>query len=169
MNNMNEMMNKMMEQMMPKMMEMMMASMMNAMMGAMTPQVAPAEAVDVPAKQETMTIEELLALDTSNEVAAKPVTSKGKVDFEVVDFVPRGGRKSRKGLKYNQYVSKSVWTYNHLNIKKLFPNVKYSNGCYYCETLGELQNFASSYGIIATLNDGQMAEVKAYWESRKSK
>ena len=72
---MEQMMGQMMEQMMPKMMEMMMNSMMNAMMGS-TPTVAAAEAVDVPAKQEKMTLEELLALDTSNEVAEKPTASK---------------------------------------------------------------------------------------------
>lgn len=167
---MNEMMNKMMEQMMPKMMEMMMTSMMQSMMNAMAPTVAPAVATDAPAKQEKMTLEELLALDTSNEVAEKPSSStKGAVDFDVVDFVPRGARKSRTGLKYNQYISKYVWTYNHINIRKLFPNVKYSNGCYYCEKLSDLQQFAGSYHIVTTLSDEQKAEVQAYWESRKSK
>ena len=170
---MNNNFEKMMEQMMEKYMEQMMAKTMEKMFSSMmAPTVAAAEAVDVPAKQEKMTLEELLALDTSNEVAEKPSIIKGKVDFEVVDFKPRNARKYHKGLKYNQYVSRYVWTYNHLNIKKKYPNVKYSNGCYYCETLGELQQFANpntGYHIVTNLTDEQMAEVKAYWESRKSK
>lgn len=173
MNNMMEqMMGKMMEQMMPKMMETMMTSMMNAMMGAMSaPQVAPAE-VEAPAKQEAMSLEDFLAMDTSNEVAessSKKTSNSVAVDFECESFMPRNARKSRMGLKYNQYVSKSVWAYNHLQIKAKYPDVKYSNGHYYCEKTSDLQNFAGSYHIVTKLNDEQMAEVRAYWDSRKSK
>lgn len=162
MNNFEKMMETMMEQYMEKAMANMMEKMFSTMMG--TPTEAPAE-VATP-KPQTMSLEDFLALEVDDEKPVK-ISEKAPLNFIVEDFLPRGGRKYRKGLKYNGYLSKSVWTYNHLEIKKKYPNVKYSNGHYYAETTGDLQNFASSYHIVEKLNDEQYKVVKEYWDSRK--
>lgn len=163
---MNKMMENMMAEMMPKMMEKMMetmmASMMNAMMGS-TPEVANAEVVN-PTKKPSMSVEEFLALAEEDDPV---IEDNGKVQFEVVDFKPRNGRKYRKAVKYNKYLSKSAWTYNHLCIKERYPAIKYSDGHYYADSIGDFASFASQYHIVERLNDEQMAKVHAYWDSKK--
>ena len=161
---MNEMMNKMMAEMMPKMMETMMASMMNAMMGS-TPEVTPAEVVKP--QNNAMSVEDFLAL--AEEEDEPVIVDNGKVEFEVVDFKPRNGRKYRKGLKYNKYLGKAAWTYNHLCIKERYPAIKYSEGCYYSDDMTQFKAFASQYPIVERLDDAQMAKVRAYWDSKKNK
>lgn len=157
---------EMMPKMMEKMMESMMTAMMNSMMGSTTPEVAPAK-VEV-TKNNAMSVEDFLAL--AEEEDDEPViVDNGKVEFEVVDFKPRNGRKYRKGLKYNKYLGKAVWTYNHLAIKEKYPAIKYSEGCYYSDDMVQFKAFASQYPIVEKLNDEQMAKVKAYWDSKKNK
>ncbi len=163
-NNFEKMMETMMEKYMEKVMENMMTNMFSNMLN--TPEVAKAEVEEK--KKNTMSIEELLAMDTTFEEEVNKPTTTAKLDFVVEDFKPKNSHKSRKGIRYNQFTTKSVWTYNHLMIRKNYPNVKYSNGHYYCDTLSELQQFASSYHIVSTLNNEQLATVKAYWDSRKN-
>lgn len=161
---MEAMMAQMMEQMMPKMMESMMTAMMNSMMGS-TPEVTPAEVVKP--QNNAMSVEDFLAL--AEEEDDPVIEDNGKVEFVVVDFKPRNGRKYRKGLKYNKFLGKAVWTYNHISIKKKYPAIKYSEGCYYSDDMVQFKAFASQYPIVEKLNDAQMAEVKAYWDSKKNK
>lgn len=160
-NNFEKMMEEFMGVYMQKMMQNMMQSMLND-----TPEVANAEVKEEP-KKKTMTVEELLAMDTSFEEEVKP-TKSVELNFDVEEFKPKNSNKKRTGVCYNQFTTKSVWTYNHLMIRKNYPNVKYSNGHYYCDTLGELQQFASSFHITSTLNNEQLAMVKAYWAERKN-
>lgn len=162
---METMMAQMMEQMMPKMMEAMMTSMMNAMVGT-TPEVATAK-VEAP-KNNAMSVDDFLAL-AEEEDDAPVIEDNGSVEFVVVDFKPRNGRKYRKGLKYNKFLGKAVWTYNHISIKKKYPAIKYSEGCYYSDDMVQFKAFASQYPIVERLNDEQMAEVRAYWDSKKNK
>ena len=136
------------------------------MMGTTTPVVAPAEVVKP--QNNTMSVADFLAL-AEEEDDAPVIEDNGKVEFIVVDFKPRNGRKYRKGLKYNKFLGKAVWTYNHISIKKKYPAIKYSEGCYYSDDMVQFKAFASQYPIVEKLNDAQMAEVRAYWDSKKNK
>ena len=134
------------------------------------PEVANAVVVNeqvAPKVAHSMSKADLIAMEIPKQT--KSVSVSNDIDFIVQDFKPRNARKNRKGLAYNQYVGKKVWTYNHLQIKKNYPNIKYSNGCYYADELSDLQNFASSYHIVTELTDKQVAEVLAHWESKKTK
>lgn len=164
MNNFEKMMETMMEQYMEKAMEKMMAKMFSGMMGE--PEVAKAEVVKV---NNSMSLEDFLALEPTEEPVKVVKSTKEPLDFIVKDFLPKGGKKYRKGIAYNQYTTKTVWTYNHIMIRNNYPNIKYSNGCYYADTTADLQAFASSYHIVDKLNDEQVALVKKYWESKKNK
>lgn len=128
-----------------------------------SPKVAQAEAL----VDAVETLEDLLALDTSHEVRD---LAREKKPLQLVPSTVLPPRCSvpKRSVKYNQYcTSKAVWQYNHLQIKKKYPTVKYYRGHYYCDALGDLQVFAGSYQVIEHLTDEQMAEVKAYWDSKK--
>lgn len=135
-----------------------------------TPQVAKAEVLNEVKHEspKTLTIQELLALEEEPKQKVGGITRAVALDFVVESFVPRGGRKSRHGLKYNKYVSKAVWAYNHLQIKAKYPAVKYSNGHYYADELSDLKAFASSYHIVEHLDDDQMQQVRDFWNSKKA-
>lgn len=156
---------KMMEQFMEKAMEQMMVKTMEKMFSSMMePQVAAAEVTEAP-KSKALSLDEFMALE--EDTPATISTEKEPLDFIVEKFRPKNAKNLRYGLKYNQFVSKAVWTYNHLNIKKNYPEVKYSNGYYYADDIGYLKAFASSYQVITNLTDEQYKEVKAYWDSKK--
>ena len=164
MNNLEKMMEQFMEKAMEQMMMKTMENMFSSMLG--TPQVANAEITEAP-KSKALSLDEFMALEDNTQPAT--ISTKEPLDFVVEKFRPRNARSYRYGLKYNQYTTKSVWTYNHLNIKKHYPEIKYSNGYYYADDMGYLKAFASQYQIIDTLTEEQTKEVKAYWDSKKTK
>ena len=161
---MKDMMKAMVREMMTEMMKDVMKEMMTEMMG--TPQVAPAEATTPAPMSKT----EFLSLEAEEyEVAKKRHNDNlAPLDFIVVDFKPRNAKKSRKALKYNKYIAnKAVWTYNHIMIRQNYPNIKFSDGHYYADSLADLQSLASSYHIVEHLTEEQFAVVKAYWDGKK--
>jgi hypothetical protein len=136
---------------------------MGEMLGA--PSVTPAEVISDPVKK-SYTMEELLALEEDKEVV-KHNASLQPLTFICEDFRPDRARNYRKGLKYNKYVSKAVWAYNHIQIREKYPNIKYSNGHYYADSISDLHSFWNMCSLVETLNDEQYAVVKKYWESKK--
>lgn len=163
-NMMNKMMEQMMEQMMPKMMEMMMTSMMNAMMGSANPQVANA-AVETPAKQETMSRADFLALEESKTEVAEVVEST-PVDLICNPATPRT-------LYFNQGVSKDVWTINWIKIKKAYPNVKYDKNTkgfrWNKEHTSEFLACARTYTVVSQLSDADKQAVAEYRKAKAQK
>lgn len=159
---MKEMIKAMVEQMVAESIKEVMAEMMGT-----KPVIAKAEAHPI---SNTMSVEDLLSLEEEEDakLIAKHNASLQPLEFIVEDFMPKGGRKYRKGLKYNKFINnKAVWTYNHIKIRENYPAIKFNNGYYYADSLADLKVFASSFHITETLTDDQMTEVKAYWESKK--
>lgn len=136
---------------------------MSEMMGASTT-VAHAE-VAVPAKQETMSRADFLALEESKAEVVENVESV-PVDLICNPATPRT-------LYFNQGVSKDVWTINWIKIKKAYPNVKYDKNTkgfrWNKEHTGEFLACARVYNVVSQLSDADKQEVAEYRKAKAQK